>query len=816
MRAVQAARNQAFRQQLSEVNPKFQAGPNELEKEDELKILQPTNAEQLKQLTALVETLRRQNLGDQAWQNALRLWQSQIATGALSDQVKFQFVRRFYFWLLGRGTTHDVERTSWGRANVAVLNREVSLYIQQFSQRRLDYALQLSLLAMRVPSSLNGYYLYFKYIVNGKLKRAKDNNGGSWWELSDDDYLQDFEMFQQEFDGADEKANYKPLIRATANRPAGSAPFDASRPYPTNKRENEQHQLEVKDNKQIVADVMKQENSEPNDEDPLPEAMDTTEDGMEQDPVRGQTHDVQPVSVNLPAMGVAPTISDAQMQQMLGEVRATLAKNPASQQAFEAAQSAREAKVAAEAAANRPIPTKEDIAASIKSSLGDLSKAIETNKPASARAIAAEILNGVDPVTGVSLVRMVGHLAQETANVKALFYRSSKSIKREDKEALDTERKDTARLLQETITLAQREQVAKDALAAEKVRSGKLEAELSALRTQSGAQTKRLAEYEAALRNAAQEVAATSNNAARLRNFTENMHKEATAAVNNLRQQNAATKEETSAWRSRFEQLANEYKSTLQTNSAALQQLLQERTRSKQDVQYLANVIAEYEEARLHREREDAQVEQEFAARQRDISAAEEELMQKNLEAQAEEYEKRITEKKLRAEEELRKFMQEVEEDEAFESAMRSREGKSKRQREQEEDEAFQTAMEGREEEGAPKKAAVQKRSEPTAEEKTAHQEKINAVRDEMNAIINTARDVLREQFQIDIDPVKADASGEEVFEEYFRLQILKQILYEARPSREFIAEHLSGTRWRGHVQAPAKQRARDTLGRFK
>jgi hypothetical protein len=319
MRAVQAARNQVSRQQLSEVNPKFQAGPNELEKEDELKILQPTNAEQLKQLTALVETLRRQNLGDQAWQNALRLWQSQIATGALSDQVKFQFVRRFYFWLLGRGTTDDVKRTSWGRANVAVLNREVSLYIEQFSQRRLDYALQLSLLAMRVPSSLNGYYLYFKYIVNGKLKRAHDNNGGSWWELSDDDYLQDFEMFQQEFDGADEKANYKPLIRATANRPAGSAPFDASRPYPTNKRENEQHQLEVKSDAEIVAGVMKQENTTPNDKKPLPEAMATDEDGMTENPVRVPPPEAEPVPVNLQAVGIAPS---PQLDALIGEVQA--------------------------------------------------------------------------------------------------------------------------------------------------------------------------------------------------------------------------------------------------------------------------------------------------------------------------------------------------------------------------------------------------------------------------------------------------------------------------------------------------------------
>jgi hypothetical protein len=309
MRAVQAARNQVAKQRLAEINPKFQAGANELEKEGQLKILQPTNAEQLKQITTLVETLRRQNQHDQGWQNALRFWQMQITTGTLSDQVKFEFVRRFYFWLLGRGTEADVGRTTWGRANVAVVNREVALYIEQFSQRRLDYALQLSLLALRVPNTLNGYYLYFKYIVNGKLERAYDNSGGSWWELSNDDYLQDFELFQQEFDGPADRANYKDVIKPAATRPGNAKPFDASRPYPSDLHANEQNKHVAKTNDQLVAGVLVQDNEAPNEE--LSQAMDTDEDNAKQPPVSVPQPNAPPVPVNLPAMGVAPNAETA-------------------------------------------------------------------------------------------------------------------------------------------------------------------------------------------------------------------------------------------------------------------------------------------------------------------------------------------------------------------------------------------------------------------------------------------------------------------------------------------------------------------------
>lgn len=818
MRAVRGAQNLASKQQLAEVNPKFRAGPNELELEPELKILQPTNAEQLKQLTALVETLIRQKRDDPAWMNALRLWQMQITTGALSDQVKFQFVRRFYFWLLGRGTDDDVKRTIWGRGNAAVINREVALYIEQFSQRRLDYALQLSLLAMRIPTTLNGYYLYFKYIVNGKLKRAKANGGGSWWELSDDDYLQDFEMFQQEFDGGSGEPNYKDMIKPAAKRDGNQAPFDASRPYPSTRQENEANKLPTKKNADIVRDVLAQENDAPKEQ--LPEAMGTDEQGMNQPPVRGDPPNAQPLPVNLPAMGVMPSTADIGYAQIISEVRSlhseTLRRAPTSAQVFEAAQTAREAKIATEAVKGIKVPSSQEMAKALAPEFAKLAAAIENNKPTTAREIAAQILNGADPVTGVSLVRLVGQLTEETARVKELYKSGSKSTKRDDRAALERERSDAKQLTQQAAHAAQREQMAKDALAAEQVRSKKLEAYAEQ-------QTTKVREYEAALRNAAEELARTKQYVAQANTFVGNLKQEATTAVNNLRQQGAATQQESAQWRSRFEQLAREYRETLQQNSAGLQQLLGERARSRQEVQYLASVIGEYENARQQREREDMEAEAQMAQREQDIKEVEEELMRQNLEEQAAEYERKITEKKLRAEMEMRKFMRrqaDEAEEEAFTEAMRSREEPGKRKREKEEEAAaFQAAMESREEEAA-KRPAVESREKPkpkeaTEEEHRAHQEKINAAREEMNAVINAARDSLQQQFLIDVDPIKHDASGEEVFEEYFRLQLLQQVLFEARPSRDFIIEHLSGMRWRNYFQAGATQRARDVLGRF-
>lgn len=185
--------------------PKFAPGPNPLELEREIKMIEPTNEDQMRQMGAIITEMQRGAANDRSLLNALALWKVQLEQPAITNQMKFQFLRRFYFWLLGRGTESDVKKTFWGRANAAVYNREVSLYLEAFARKRLEYAMQISLLANRIPEGIVGYLLYFKYIVNGNLKRANDGKS-SWWDLSDDDFLNDFELFVQAFDRTPQKS----------------------------------------------------------------------------------------------------------------------------------------------------------------------------------------------------------------------------------------------------------------------------------------------------------------------------------------------------------------------------------------------------------------------------------------------------------------------------------------------------------------------------------------------------------------------------------------------------------------------------------
>jgi hypothetical protein len=198
-KSVGAAGSQVAREQLRSIDQKFRPGPTPLEREPFEKTIKPQYKDQLEQMMKLMTKYAEG--ADTSVQNAVALWKAQVQQGTFSDQVKFDFARRFYYWLLGRGTDEDHGRTMWGRGNAAVYNKEVRSYIESFSQKRLQYAQQLALLASVVPTTLNAYYLYFKYIVGGNLKRVKTDDGKTdFWDMSDEDYLADFEMFKMEFD----------------------------------------------------------------------------------------------------------------------------------------------------------------------------------------------------------------------------------------------------------------------------------------------------------------------------------------------------------------------------------------------------------------------------------------------------------------------------------------------------------------------------------------------------------------------------------------------------------------------------------------
>lgn len=207
---------------LASVDKKFHPGATPIEREPFEDVLKPQYREQLEQMMKLMGDYAQQ-AGTPEAKQAVALWQAQVAQGTFSDKVKFEWARRFYYWLLGRGTEEDHDRTMWGRGNAAVYNPQVRAYIESFGAKRLQFAQQLALLANRVPDTLTGYYLYFKYIVGGKLER-KTKGGQSWWDMSDEDFLADFEMFHNEF-AADRDYIAKPFANGAK---IGPEPFPST------------------------------------------------------------------------------------------------------------------------------------------------------------------------------------------------------------------------------------------------------------------------------------------------------------------------------------------------------------------------------------------------------------------------------------------------------------------------------------------------------------------------------------------------------------------------------------------------------------
>ena len=194
-RSLYGLQGYGVRERMKQVDQKFQPGKSPLELEDGIRVLQPTTKHLQQKMIEILDQIYLKSSPQQ--KQALELWKFQLSQTNVEDQVKFQFIRRFYYWLLGRGEESDHKKTLWGRGNAAIYNGEVSSYIDAFLQKRKQFAIQLSLLRDRVPSTLVGYWLYFKYIVNGELKLVKMDDGTSFWDMSDENFLQDFDLFAQ-------------------------------------------------------------------------------------------------------------------------------------------------------------------------------------------------------------------------------------------------------------------------------------------------------------------------------------------------------------------------------------------------------------------------------------------------------------------------------------------------------------------------------------------------------------------------------------------------------------------------------------------
>lgn len=221
---------------------KFAAAPDPIEQESQITVIEPTSEQMARELNRMVDLMYQNATPSQ--RKALDFWKLHHATESATTEVKLMFLRRFYFWLLGRGTKEDHARTLWGRGNAAVINDEVREYIEQFAKKRLEFALLIATMQNRVPDTLNGYYLYFKYIVNGGLKRSKAADGSTFWDMSNENFLKDFEMMQETF-SPQQKPTYSDVIRPAAERPAGAPPFGWAKnelqeaPYPASKKDRE-------------------------------------------------------------------------------------------------------------------------------------------------------------------------------------------------------------------------------------------------------------------------------------------------------------------------------------------------------------------------------------------------------------------------------------------------------------------------------------------------------------------------------------------------------------------------------------------------
>ncbi len=231
-------------------NRKFLPSPSPLEQEAQLDVIMPTDAQQLQGMIRMLD--KEYENATPSQRAALDLWKMQVSQSTASDTVKLQFLRRFYFWLLGRGDDDATSKTLWGRGNAAAHNSEVAAYIDRFHNKRTQYAIQLFMLSQRVPSNLNQYYLYFKYVVNGQLKYTKLKDGTGFWDMSNEDYLEDFDLFRQAFDPNDDKPQ-DPAKRGDAaiiapaidGQTLGKKAFQAQDPYPFTAEDRNKYKLDL-------------------------------------------------------------------------------------------------------------------------------------------------------------------------------------------------------------------------------------------------------------------------------------------------------------------------------------------------------------------------------------------------------------------------------------------------------------------------------------------------------------------------------------------------------------------------------------------
>lgn len=211
---------------------KFGAPKSELAKEPKVPVMRPAMPYRKEAIDKVLDKMIA-NAKDPEEAAALTLWKAQIAAREVPGKVDDQFGEDFRCWLLGRGTKTEHAATRWGRANVAMWNGEVAKYVDGLMNKRLQYATDMVKLSMRQPRTLDEYYLYYKFIVKGKIKLESDKSTGlSYYDFSDDSYLDEWERMSKVFDREPQPMSgytQKQLERVECDGPTAPAPGSSAK-----------------------------------------------------------------------------------------------------------------------------------------------------------------------------------------------------------------------------------------------------------------------------------------------------------------------------------------------------------------------------------------------------------------------------------------------------------------------------------------------------------------------------------------------------------------------------------------------------------
>jgi len=179
-----AAQNRVPKDDTEHEFKKFTVGKDPLEKEEQIDVIEPRDAEETKTFKKMINKmiLASQNTVEK---NALQVYLANMDADSVKGHVKKDFARDFVAWYRGTGKEADHEKTWWYRQSL-LMDPEIRAYDDAFLTKRHNYMLKLHLMKERAPVGIKEAYLYFKYIVRGEP-------------LNDVNFLHDRVLFEKEF-----------------------------------------------------------------------------------------------------------------------------------------------------------------------------------------------------------------------------------------------------------------------------------------------------------------------------------------------------------------------------------------------------------------------------------------------------------------------------------------------------------------------------------------------------------------------------------------------------------------------------------------